>query len=69
MILASFSISTDVLYGGEICNNYNDKGCVHPDTLKNGYYENKWSVHLPGMPKEEAQQLLKDKGFNYIKQV
>lgn len=69
IILTSISVSTDVLYGGNLCNDYNDKSCVHPNAIKNGYYLNQWSVHLPGMSMNQAKQLLEDNGFDYLGQV
>lgn len=66
VMLASFSVSTDVLLGGNVCNNYSDTGCVSPNSLKDGFYVNQWIVHLPGMAENQVRRLLEDNGFEYL---
>lgn len=69
VIFMSFVVSTSVLSGERICSHYGDEGCVHLNTIKNGYYTNQWSVYLPGISKHEAKQLLENSGFDYLGQV
>jgi len=69
IIFVSFIFSTSNSFGNDACSNYEDKDCVHPDILKNGHFINQWSVHLPGMTKDEARKLLEDNGFDYLGKV
>lgn len=69
MILVSFGIATKCAFGAEACSHYNDRACTLPSAIKNGYYVNQWSVHMPGVPKDEARQLLEQNGFVYLGQV
>lgn len=69
IILVTFSISSNMLLGDDICSHYDDQNCVHPNTLKSGHFINQWSVYLPGMTKEEARLLLEENGFDYLGQV
>ncbi|NP_001156250.1 uncharacterized protein LOC100166851 precursor [Acyrthosiphon pisum] len=66
IIFVSFIFSTSISFGEDACSNYEDKDCVHPNILKNDHFINQWSVHLPGMTKDEAKQLLEDNGFDYL---
>ncbi|XP_060865887.1 uncharacterized protein LOC132941750 [Metopolophium dirhodum] len=66
IIFVSFIFSTSISFGEDACSNYEDKDCVHPNILKNGHFINQWSVHLPGMTKNEARKLLEDNGFDYL---
>ncbi|CAI6366062.1 unnamed protein product [Macrosiphum euphorbiae] len=55
-----------ISFGEDVCSNYEDKDCVHPNILKNGHFINQWCVNLPGMTKNEARKLLEDNGFDYL---
>lgn len=69
IILLNFSISRNFSFGGKLCNHYDDENCVHPDVIKNGHFVNQWSVHLPGLSKEQARRLLEDNGLEYLGKV
>lgn len=69
IILVTFSTSTNILLCDELCSDYDDKNCVHPNAIKNGHFINQWSVHLPGTTKEQARLILEANGFNYLGQV
>lgn len=69
IILVTFNTLTNISLCGDLCSNYEDKNCVHPNAIKNGHYINQWSVYLPGTTKEEARLILEENGFNYLGQV
>jgi len=69
IIFVSFISSTSISFGEDVCSNYEDKDCVHPNILKNGHFINQWCVNLPGMTKNEARKLLEDIGFDYLGKV
>lgn len=69
IIFVSFIFSTSISFGEDVCSNYEDKDCVHPNVLKNGHFINQWSVYLPGMTKNDARKLLEDNGFDYLGKV
>lgn len=68
LLAVSFGICTT--FSKELCSSYEDEACVFPSTTKNGFYVNQWSVHMPGVPKEEARRILEEElGFVYLGQV
>lgn len=70
LFVVSFGVSTFLMVSGKLlCDNYNDKACTEPQAMKNGYFVNQWSVHMPNVPKSEAQQELQNAGFIYLGQV
>lgn len=69
IILVNLSISTNILFGENICSHFDDEDCVHPNVIKNGHFVNQWSVNLPGLTKGQARKLLEDNGFDYLGKV
>lgn len=69
IILVSLCITTNISLGEDVCSDYDDKDCVRPEVTKHSHYANQWSVHLPGMTKEEARKMLESKGFIYLGKV
>jgi len=68
VILVSFSVSAT--FSKDLCSRYEDEACILPSSTKNGFYVNQWSVHMPGVHKEEARQILEEElGFVYLGQV
>lgn len=69
IILVSLCITKNISLGEDVCSDYDDNDCVHPEITKHGHFVNQWSVQLPGMAKEEARELLESNGFIYLGQV
>lgn len=69
LIIVSFGISTDVLFGDDACSHYNNINCVHPRVLQNGHYANEWIVNMPDRTKEQAKQELEQNGYIYLRPV
>jgi len=69
IMLASLSISTNVLLGKDVCSHYDEKACVDPKVTKHGYYVNQWTISTTGIAKEDVKQLIENNGFVYLGQV
>lgn len=65
-MLASLSISINVLLGKNTCSHYDDEACVLPSMTKNGYYANQWTIFTPELTKLDVQQLMENNGFVYL---
>lgn len=70
LFVVGFGVSTLLMVSSKLlCDSYNDKTCMEPQAMKNGYFVNQWSVHMPNVPKDEAKQELQNAGFIYLGQV